>query len=236
MLDRATEALLKALEPATSRELRDYLDAIRRDQGAVIQLTPEAMDLFQAGIEDRDGVTYQCTCAQAPPPTPGSLAGSLATISPWRVISSTLFTTMYGLTARYDDIYPCAAPAIPVEIERTFESVWGKVPGARANDGVVPTLSQIWGKVAWAGYADHLDVLGHFPGKSSPGPFWSKWLGRGSASVSPGDVAVAKGGVAPPRAADEVHVDWLRSGASFDERAFDALVDAIAKGMLSSTA
>src|SRR5690606_12774285 len=55
VLERTTEALLRALSPATSRELRDYLDAITKDQGAVIQLTPEAMDLFQAGVEDRQG-------------------------------------------------------------------------------------------------------------------------------------------------------------------------------------
>ena len=66
ILDRTTEALLKALEPASSREVRDYIDAITKDQGAVIQLTPEAMDLFQSGVEDRPGVVYQSTCAMAP--------------------------------------------------------------------------------------------------------------------------------------------------------------------------
>jgi len=215
ILDRTTDALLRALEPATSREVRVYLDAIRRDQGAVIQLTPEAMDLFQAGVEDRPGVAYACTCSMAPPPTPQALASSL--ISPWRLLSSTLFTTLYGITSRYDERYPCAAPTTGAEAESVLRQGFARLPGARANDGVVPTLSQIWGRVVWAGYADHLDVLGHFPGRTEDEKtgFWG-------------------GGGAPDATADTRHVDWLRSGAGFDARSFAALMDAVAHAMLES--
>jgi len=238
VLDRTTDALLRALEPATSMEVRLYLDAIRRDQGAMIQLTPEAMDLFQAGVEDRAGVVYQCTCAQAPAPTPGGLARSLASVSPWRAISSTLFATMYGITARSDERYPCASPELPAAIEQELlRAFGGKLPSPRANDGVVPSLSQLWGTVAWAGYADHLDVLGHFPGRSSPKPFWTSLFGRAAAARDESELAeaaVARGGVAPDPVADARHVDWLLSGSGFDERAFDVLMDAIAKGMLGT--
>ncbi len=248
LLDRTTDALLKALEPATSHEVRGYLDAIRRDQGAMIQLTPEAMDLFQAGVEDRPGVFYQCTCAQAPPPKPSTLVRSFASASPWRAISSTIFTTMYGITARYDEQYPCAAPPseaseeVDAVLRRAFD---GKAPGARANDGVVPALSQIWGRVAWAGYADHLDILGHFPGAFTPQPFWASLFNTRTGSSKPksapaaplevaAEVAATAGGVAPDPAADARHVDWLRSGAGFDEAQFGALMDALAAGMLDS--
>src|SRR4029078_5554094 len=177
VLDRTTDALLGVLEPAASREVRLYLDAIQRDQGAVIQLTPEAMDLFQAGVEDRAGVLYQCTCAMAPPPKPVSeIARSIASISPWRALSTTLFTTLYGITSRYDERYPCAAPDAGVEAEEILRRSFDRAPGVRANDGVVPTRSQIWGKVAWAGMADHLDVLGHFPGSAPGAPLWAARL------------------------------------------------------------
>jgi hypothetical protein len=66
VLDRATDALLRMLDDARSREVRLYLDAIQKDQGAIIQVTPEAMDLFQAGVEDRPGVRYQCVATMAP--------------------------------------------------------------------------------------------------------------------------------------------------------------------------
>jgi hypothetical protein len=240
LLDRTTDALLKALEPATSHEVRGYLDAIRRDQGAMIQLTPEAMDLFQAGIEDRPGVAYQCTCAQAPPPTPGTLARSLS--GPWKAISSAIFTTLYGITARYDEEYPCAAPETPADVELMLTRAFGRTPGARANDGVVPVLSQVWGRVAWAGYADHLDVLGHFPGAVTPRPFWSSMFGGKSKDepvvVPPLEVVVEEaaggGGIRPDTNADARHVDWLRSGAGFDERSFAVLMDALAGGMLAA--
>jgi hypothetical protein len=220
--------------------VRGYLDAIRRDQGAVIQLTPEAMDLFQAGIEDRPGVDYQCTCAQAPPPTPGTLARSLS--GPWRAISSAIFTTLYGITARYDERYPCAAPEHPAEVEAMLVRAFGRKPGARVNDGVVPVLSQVWGRVVWAGYADHLDVLGHFPGAvAPPRPFWASVFGGNAkdTEVAPPlevvvEVAAEGGGLRPDRAADARHVDWLRSGAGFDERSFAVLMDALAGGMLAS--
>src|SRR6478672_3872303 len=57
ILDRTTDALLRVLDDARSREVRLYLDAIKRDQGAILQLTPEAMDLFQASGREREGVT-----------------------------------------------------------------------------------------------------------------------------------------------------------------------------------
>jgi hypothetical protein len=234
VLDRTTDALLRALEPASSREVRDYLDAITKDQGAVIQLTPEAMDLFQAGVEDRPDVTYQCSVAMAPPPTARKLAGTL--MSPWRAVSSTLFTTLYGITSRFDEHYPCSNDGDHEALVRGF----GSLPTMRANDGVVPTRSQVWGKVVWAGAADHLDVLGHFLGAPEPGdgPFWSRWMDRLRKKEVAAEVrvetAARTGGTVPQEHAR--HVDWLTSGSGFDEKAFERLMDALAQGMLQSAA
>jgi triacylglycerol lipase len=245
VLDRTTDALLHALEPATSREVRLYLDAIRKDQGAVIQLTPEAMDLFLAGIEDRAGVTYQSSVAMAPPPTPGKLARSL--LSPWGALSQAIFTALHGITSRYDEVYPCAAPDPGAQATEALARAFGRVPGVRSNDGVVPTLSQIWGRVAWAGYADHLDVLGHFPGEEKAST-WSRLRSQVRTRLSgdaehaaprgvEGDHADGRRGrqhATPADRADTVHVDWLRSGARFDLHSFDTLMDALAAGMLAA--
>ena len=139
----------------------------------------------------------------APPPSPVNWARQLA--RPWGALSTTIFAALWGLTSRFDEPYPCAAPYAGDETEAALISAFGRAPGARANDGVVPLRSQLHGRLAWAGYADHLDVLGHFDGgKNSPG--------------------------------DTPHVDWLHSGAGFDESRFAALTKAIADGMTRAQA
>jgi len=206
VLDRTTDALLRLLDDGRSREVRVYLDAIKQDQGAILQLTPEAMELMLATTRDRAGVRYQSTVSVAPPPSPRRFVRSTIR-SPWGAASATIFATLYGLTSRLDERYPCAAPFAGDETEAALARAYGRPPGARANDGVVPLRSQIWGKLIWAGYADHLDVLGHF---------------RDDAPS------------AAPR--EGVHTDWLSSGADFDRARFGALADAIAAGILESCA
>ena len=70
VLDRATDRLLHVLGEARSREVRAYLGAIGSDQGAVVQVMPEAIDLFQASVRDRPDVAYQCTATMARLPSP----------------------------------------------------------------------------------------------------------------------------------------------------------------------
>jgi len=194
VLRRTTESILSVLDDARSRDVRAFLEAIEHDQGAVLQLTPEAMDLFQAGIEDRRDVRYQCVATMAPPPTALRWIGSLR--RPWTAISSSVFATLYETASRTDATYPCAAADPDARTEASLLEAFGRSPGLRVNDGVVPLRSQLWGELIWTGHADHLDVLGHFDAPASG------------------------------------HVDWLTSGSKFDQRRFDAMVDAIAAGML----
>jgi hypothetical protein len=158
-LDRATDAILRVLDDAPRKEIRNFLDAIRKDQGSVVQLTPEAMDLFQAGIENRPGVRYQSTVSMAPPPSAMRYVRSLS--GAWSAASATIFAALWRITSRVDERYPCAAP-LDETIERMFLRGFGHLPDLRASDGVVPVRSQVWGDLIWAGYGDHLDVLGHF--------------------------------------------------------------------------
>ena len=190
LIDRLTEGVVRVLDDASSRELRQYLRQLRNDQGAIIQLSPESMDLFQAGVEDRPGILYQCTAAYAP--APGARNWARLLLSPWANLSTPIFATLYRLTSLENAVYPCAAP----RADETLTTALGYLPPPEASDGVVPIRSQLWGKVAWAGRGDHLDVVGHFAG---PG-----------------------------------HVDWLSSGSEFDRWRFEAMLDAIVKGILAS--
>jgi hypothetical protein len=104
---------------------------------------------------------------------------------------------------------------------------------------------------------DHLDVLGHYPApvRAPARSFWSKWFGR---DRDPADIdrpgspawegrrreelaaeavvehASRAGGTAPRADADARHVDWLSSGAGFDDDAFASLMNAVARGMLGA--
>jgi len=211
VLDRTTEALLRGIDGVMSKEVRDYVDAIKQDNGAMVQLMPEAMDLFIAGVEDRPDVLCQCVATMAPRPSSGTFLRSL--MAPWSALSGGLFTILYKITSRFDECYPCAGSEEDKTTEGMLASAFGDAPGKDANDGVVPVRSQLWGQLVWTGHADHLDVLGHF-----------------QATQAARSEAVTEAGEPEPP-----NVDWLCSGSRFDEEKFAALTDAVARGLLSSS-
>jgi hypothetical protein len=160
LLDRITETIVRALDDASSRDLRGYLAGLRDDQGGIIQLSPESMELFCLSVEDAPGILYQSTASFAPAPGVRHWARSLA--SPWTSPSATIFTTLYQLTAMPHRMYPCEPTS--TEWNHVLIDRLGQVPPPLANDGIVPFRSQLWGKLVWAGQGDHLDVVGHFAG------------------------------------------------------------------------
>jgi triacylglycerol lipase len=179
VLDRATESLLRVFDDARSREVHAYLGEISEDQGAMVQLMPEAMELYQASVRDRAGVVYQCTASMAPPPSPMNWVRAIT--SPWGTLSTSIFAVLWGITSRLDERYPCADKDAG-EAEAVLTRAFGKAPGARANDGVVPLRSQLHGRVVWAGMGHHLDLLGHFDGgRATRGePAHVDWLHSGA--------------------------------------------------------
>lgn len=160
LVERITHSVAGMLDDASDHNLRAWLRQVRDDQGGVVQLMPEAMDLFQAGVENRPGVRYQCVASYAPLGSPRDWLAAART--PWSVLSAVIFQLMYRVTAEQDARYPCAPPSGRAE-DALFAAL-GEIPPLDANDGVVPLRSQLWGEVAWTGKADHLDVVGHFPG------------------------------------------------------------------------
>ncbi len=172
IINRSVDAVAKVLDEASSRELRMWLDLLREDQGAIVQTMPEAMDLFQAGVEDRPGIRYQSVATYAPQNAVTDWLSALR--SPWAAMSAAIFTALYNLTARIDPRYPCA-PA-DGSAQAKLKAMLGDVIDPGANDGIVPVTSQIWGDLIWVGKADHLDIVGHFPG---PGGH-TDWLASGA--------------------------------------------------------
>jgi triacylglycerol lipase len=171
LVDRILDALRKVLDRKPREELEEWLRQIRDDQGAIAQLMPEAMDLFQAGVEDRPGLRYQCVATYAPPRRARRMMGDLR--RPWLPVSAGLFHVLYRVAAGENPRYPFAPPDGG---DSTIRRVLGSLPPRDANDGMVPLRSQLWGELVWCGKADHLDVVGHFDGP----PDHSDWLCSGS--------------------------------------------------------
>ncbi|MEO8801603.1 MAG: hypothetical protein ABI551_27175 [Polyangiaceae bacterium] len=210
IVDRAIESLLGLVDDARSPDVRKYIEGIKLDQGAVMQLTPEAMDLFVASCFDRPGIVYQATASMAPTPKPSSWLRTLG--HPWKAVSLALFTALHGITGRYDKRYPCAFDAAGSaddighhpDNEALLARTFAETPDYDDNDGCVPIRSQLRGKLIWVGLADHLDVLGHYDDET------------------------------PEEKPEERHHDWLTSGSRFGDAAFESLMDAVAGGMLKA--
>lgn len=157
-LDRMAQQLLRGLRSRGGQGAWRYLEDIKQDQGAVLQLTPEGIDLFDAAVADRKDVDYGCVVAGVPPP--GVHLRASAVLAPERIVLRALFRLLHGLAARPHPRYPYPKPSAAVQrrLDRALD--FPVTPGT--NDGVVPTLSQLHGRLLHVARADHLDVVGHY--------------------------------------------------------------------------
>jgi hypothetical protein len=167
--------VLKRLGKDADDPVFSFLNEVSNDQGAAIQLTMEAMHLFNAAVADRPGTQYSSIITVAPPPSsfPFRRADFL---SPVRAISILAFWALYRVSAAVPKQYPYTALDIetlnlnehsaPIEITKA------------SNDGIVPCQSQAYGKVLDVVLGDHLDVCGHFP--DSGGDRHADWLPCGA--------------------------------------------------------
>jgi hypothetical protein len=173
-LERSTELLLRFIDDEGQSEVREWFEGIHGDQGAIIQLTPESMDIFNAGVEDNPDLRYGCVVTRAPAPAPTRVARRIR--SPVRALSAALFSSLYVWAGRTSKIYPPPNPS--PEARLAIEESIGMALDNSLSDGLVPTASMVWGDVIWAGIADHLDVLGHFDGEA--GTEHTDWMVSGA--------------------------------------------------------
>ncbi len=172
-LDYAVAKLLQYITNNPDDPIWTFLREVSTDQGAIIQLTPEGTDLFNAAVIDRPGVNYRSIVVGAPPT---SIRGILELIARDRAPTPVIFRLMYALAARQHPAYPYPSPAgaalpilqegFPFEVDH------------HTNDGVVPTLSQVYGQPILTVVGDHLDVVGQF--RNAGGDRMADWLPSGS--------------------------------------------------------
>ena len=175
ILDSLSERLFRHITPDQGNEIWEFFRAISQDQGGMVQLTPEAIDLFNASVPDRKGIDYLSFVTAAPPPR--------MNWSHWKgqnlynPVTMALYTVGYLITRREHRHYPYPSPANAVKKQIQAKLPFKLHPGT--NDGIVPTLSQVWGRIGGVIVGDHLDVVGQFP-QMMDGHRYAGWLHSGA--------------------------------------------------------
>jgi hypothetical protein len=172
-LDRLAEGLLRRIRLDRSDPAWLYLGEIERDQGAVLQLTPEGIDLFDAAVADSPGIDYGCVVAGVPRPREQFKLKEL--LDPEYVVLRALFRLLHVLTARPHPRYPYPKPTRATK--KLLDRGLGFEATPQISDGIVPTLSQLHGRIIHVARADHLDVVGHY---TLAGGGTADWLPSGA--------------------------------------------------------
>ncbi len=157
-LDRIAEGLLRKIRFNRRDPVWKYLGEIERDQGAVLQLTPEGIALFDAVVVDRAGIDYGCVVAGVPKPREQLRMKEL--LDPEYIALRAVFRLLHALTARPHPRYPYPKPSQTTQ--RLLDRGLRFKVTPHASDGIVPTLSQLHGRLLHVARADHLDVVGHY--------------------------------------------------------------------------
>jgi triacylglycerol lipase len=172
-LDRLSAGVLRQMRFDRRDPVWKYLGEIERDQGAVLQLTPEGIELFDAAVSDRAGIDYRCVVSGVPRPHERFRVKEV--MDPEHLVLRSLFRLLHALTARPHARYPYPKPTRATQ-RRLDQRLGFKVtPGI--SDGIVPTLSQLHGRLLHVARADHLDVVGHY---TLAGGSSGNWLPSGA--------------------------------------------------------
>jgi triacylglycerol lipase len=150
------QALERDTAPHDRLTLEAFMHQVRATPHLITQLMPETLDLFNALVHDRPGVDYSCVIARSPPPT---LTSQWRTQSrPYEQATHFFYQWLYRRTAEFSTEFSVRYSPEQREVMR---EAWGELPSIEDNDGLVPTASQVHGRILHAATADHLDVIGH---------------------------------------------------------------------------
>ncbi|MDY0002255.1 MAG: triacylglycerol lipase [Polyangia bacterium] len=175
LLDLMSERLLRSISAERGHQLWEFMNEVSKDQGAVIQLTPESVDLFNAAVTDREGVRYVSHVSASPPPLTRLRLKSFNNL--YAPLALALYALVYKITSREHRSYPY--PALSEAAHGVLASRLTFEVTPASNDAIVPALSQVWGEIGQVVEGDHLDVVGQYDrvwqGSRSPG-----WLKSGA--------------------------------------------------------
>jgi triacylglycerol lipase len=174
LLDGLVADLLADFSIGRRRAVARLLGDVAKDQSLLVQLMPEAMQVFTATVREHPGVRYGSVVTRAARP---GVRSTLATgLDPGAQAMHAVYQALYRIVAQPSRVVPLR-PTAPQG--RALKRAYGALPAASANDGIVPTASQVFGEVIAALEADHLDVIGHFSDPAATPPHYD-WLTTGS--------------------------------------------------------
>jgi triacylglycerol lipase len=173
MLARADQffhEVIADFSPERRAELIAFIEGISNDQSLIFQLTPAGCDLLNASTADPASLRYGSVVCRAKRPAIGNLFAFK--FNPYAQSMHALYALLHrisGLSSGHR--FPEPVP----EQRKVLEGAFGAFPLPWWSDGIVPTLSQIWGEIIHVAEADHLDVVGHY-GALRPGQLTTDWL------------------------------------------------------------
>jgi len=173
-LDQLYGELLHDFSDERQKAIHDFFTEVGEDQALLAQLTLAGMDVFNATTRDQPEVRYGCVLTRGRPP--GIRSTVSAGIGAYGQASHALYVALYRLAAQT----PYDRASMPEYAQVVaMRRAWGDTPDLKTNDGIVPTLSQVWGEVICAVTADHHDVIGHFDDPDHDPPHYD-WISSGS--------------------------------------------------------
>jgi hypothetical protein len=153
LVDQLYDQLLVNFDDARQLQVEELLAELQRDQSLLTQLTVESMDLFNAAAGDRDTVNYGSVVTRAR--KPGLASAMDLGLDPSAQAQLGLYFSLSKLSGGYQ------FRDLKLAHSKALKKGLGDIPDAADNDGIVPTLSQPWGRCIAAVQADHLDIIGH---------------------------------------------------------------------------
>lgn len=174
VIDQLLVELLADFSIGRREAVEEFFRNVGKDQDLVAQIAPAGMDLFNASTEDRPGVRYGCVVTRGRKPGLGSALK--AGLDGYAQATHALYVGLYRLASGSD---PGRVPRLERAQAAMLRRAYGRIPDVRANDGIVPTLSQVRGEVVTAVWADHHDIIGHFDHPTHVPPHFD-WVASGT--------------------------------------------------------
>jgi len=173
VVDQLWAQLLHDFSADRRRAIEEFFTEVGSDRDLVEQITPAGAAAFNASTPNRPGVRYGCVITRARPP--GVRSFLRAGIDPYAHATHGLFVPLYRLASRTraNQVH------VPRDRIRAISRAYQSRVDARSNDGMVPTLSQVWGDGIRAAWADHHDIIGHFDHPTHVPPHFD-WVASGT--------------------------------------------------------